>query len=104
MSTVLGSRRKTHEQIYTSQANIKKGSHVLVHLLCDLEYIATVASLHLPAYRYPKAELDATWKDLMLNKFHGFLPGTSIAMAIQDALDIYARRVAEPETLIQAAA
>jgi alpha-mannosidase len=93
----------THEQIYTSQANIKKGNHVLEGLLRDLEYIATVAWLHSPAYRYPKAELDAIWKDLMLNQFHDVLPGTSIAMAIQDALDIYARRVAEAETLIQAA-
>lgn len=95
--------RKSHSQIYTSQANIKKGNHELEKLLRDFEYIATIASLHVPAYDYPKKELDAIWKDLMLNQFHDVLPGTSIAMAIQDALDIYARRVSEVQSLTQAA-
>ena len=41
------------------------------------------------------------WKDLMLNQFHDVLPGTSIAMAIQDALDIYARRISQARELFE---
>jgi alpha-mannosidase len=39
------------------------------------------------------------WKDLLLNQFHDVLPGTSIAMAIQDALDIYAKRIEQAKRL-----
>lgn len=47
-------------------------------LLRDVEYVAVKATLADGTYRYPKAELDAIWKDVLLGQFHDVLPGTSI--------------------------
>lgn len=49
------------------------------------------------------AQLDAIWKDVLLNQFHDVLPGTSIKSAIDDALDIYTRRKAEAQQLLNGA-
>lgn len=72
-------------------------------LLQAVEYYATLASLQIDDYTYPKAQLDLIWKDIMLNQFHDVLPGTSIKMAIDDALEIYEKRKAEAETLLEKA-
>jgi alpha-mannosidase len=88
---------------YTSQEGLKSGNRKMEKLLRDLEYFATLASLRDSGYMYPKTELDEIWKDVLLNQFHDVLPGTSIRMAIDDALEIYERRIAQTEQLIEAA-
>ncbi|WOO86295.1 Alpha-mannosidase [Vanrija pseudolonga] len=94
-----------HRGTYTSQAGIKRGNRVMERLLRDTEYYASLASIHAAeeGYAYPRAALDAIWKDVLLNQFHDVLPGTSIAMANEDAMEIYARREAEVRALLDAA-
>ena len=46
------------------------------HRLLEAEAIATLAALH--GGEYPREELEAAWKILLLNQFHDILPGTSI--------------------------
>ena len=49
----------------------------------------------------PRAELDEMWKDTLLNQFHDVLPGTTISLAVGDALEIYARRMSEAQGLVE---
>lgn len=43
-----------HRGTYTTQANVKKGNRTMERLLRDLEYFATLASLKVDSYAYPK--------------------------------------------------
>ncbi|KAJ9125451.1 hypothetical protein QFC22_000412 [Naganishia vaughanmartiniae] len=92
-----------HRGTYTSQADIKRGNRFMEKALRDLEYYGTLASLHDSSYKYPKAELDAAWKDTMLGQFHDVLPGTSIRKAIDDTLEMYEQQLAITAPLIQQA-
>lgn len=92
-----------HRGTYTSQAGIKRGNRVMERLLRDTEYYASLASIHADGYAYPRAAVDEIWKDVLLNQFHDVLPGTSIAMANEDAMEIYARREAEVRELLDGA-
>ena len=47
-------RIRIDRQTYTSQARIKEGNRTMERLLRELEYFATVASITLPDYKYPK--------------------------------------------------
>lgn len=82
-----------HRGTYTSQTAIKKGNRDLEKALRDLEYFGTLASLADSDYAYPKAELDAAWKDTMLGQFHDVLPGTSIRKANIDTWKMHARQL-----------
>nr|XP_018263421.1 uncharacterized protein I303_03290 [Kwoniella dejecticola CBS 10117]OBR85579.1 hypothetical protein I303_03290 [Kwoniella dejecticola CBS 10117] len=90
-----------HRGIYTSQEGLKKGNRRMEKLLRDVEYYATLASLQNDKYVYPRDELEDIWRDVLLNQFHDVLPGTSIRMAVDDALDIYERRIAQTEKLLE---
>ena len=68
--------------------------------LQTLEYLATLAKLSIPSYTYPQEELDEIWRDVLINQFHDVLPGTSIALANIDVMDIYQRRIEETQHLI----
>ncbi|WVF71778.1 hypothetical protein IAT40_006586 [Kwoniella sp. CBS 6097] len=92
-----------HRGTYTSQAGLKSGNRKMEKLLRDVEYYATLASLHVPSYTYPREKLHSIWKDVLLNQFHDVLPGTSIRMAVDDALEIYEHRSAEAQQLLDEA-
>ncbi|ORY20873.1 glycosyl hydrolases family 38 N-terminal domain-domain-containing protein [Naematelia encephala] len=92
-----------HRGTFTSQAAIKKGNRTMEKLLRDVEYFATLASLSLDAYKYPKQQLDEIWKDILLCGFHDVLPGTSIKAVVDDAVAIYARRETEIRALLREA-
>lgn len=77
-----------HRGTYTSQASTKKGNRKGEVLLRDIEIYAIMAGLH-DAGTYPDAELDRLWKLLLLNQFHDVLPGSSIRLAYDDALEYY---------------
>ncbi|RSH89663.1 Glycoside hydrolase, 38 vacuolar alpha mannosidase [Saitozyma podzolica] len=92
-----------HRGTFTSQANIKKGNRTMEKLLRDVEYFGTLASLVSDEYRYPKEQLAEIWKDVLLCDFHDVLPGTSIKMVVDDAIEIYARRTKEAAALLDGA-
>ena len=39
---------------------------------------------------YPYEDMEATWKNVLLNQFHDILPGSSIPRVYTDALALYA--------------
>ncbi|WWC88253.1 uncharacterized protein L201_003160 [Kwoniella dendrophila CBS 6074] len=92
-----------HRGIFTSQAKIKNGNQTIEKLLRDLEYFATLASISSATYDYPKNQLDEIWRDVLLNQFHDVLPGTSIKMVNDDAVEIYRKRTLETRGLLDKA-
>jgi alpha-mannosidase len=65
-----------HRGTLTTQARVKKLNREAEHRLLEAEVTATLAALH--GGDYPREELEAAWKTLLLNQFHDILPGTSI--------------------------
>ena len=65
-----------HRGTLTTQARVKKLNREAEHRLLEAEALATLAALH--GGEYPREELEASWKTLLLNQFHDILPGTSI--------------------------
>ncbi len=65
-----------HRGTLTTQARVKKLNREAEHRLLEAEALATLAALH--GGEYPREELEAAWKTLLLNQFHDILPGTSI--------------------------
>lgn len=52
---------------------------------------------------YNSAELEDIWRDVLLNQFHDVLPGTSIKLAIDDAVEIYVKREKQARILLEKA-
>ncbi len=71
-----------HRGTLTSIAGIKKLNRDTEFALRDAEFLCAAAAL-LRGSEYPRAELLAQWKVLLLNQFHDILPGSSIA-AVND--------------------
>ncbi|KXS98115.1 hypothetical protein AC578_9386 [Pseudocercospora eumusae] len=80
-----------HRGTYTTQANNKRNNRKSEILLHDLEYLATLATLHNKDYKYPKAEIDEIWESVLLCQFHDCLPGSSIEMCYDDSDKEYAK-------------
>ncbi|MFF2483113.1 glycoside hydrolase family 38 C-terminal domain-containing protein [Paenibacillus sp. NPDC058071] len=66
-----------HRGTFTSQAAMKKGNRAGEAALREAETLSTMAALF-AGKPYPAAELEETWKKLLLLQFHDILPGTSI--------------------------
>ena len=58
-------------------------------MLRDIEYFATLASIHGKDYKYPKKDLDDIWENVLLCQFHDVLPGSSIEMVYDDARAVH---------------
>ena len=81
-----------HRGTYTTQAKNKRYNRKAEILLREVEFIATFASLKEgSSYRYPKAELDEMWENVLLCQFHDCLPGSSIEMCYDDTDAVYAK-------------
>ncbi|KAF7327956.1 Glycoside hydrolase family 38 protein [Mycena kentingensis (nom. inval.)] len=79
-----------HRGTYTSHGSIKKGNRHSEILLRDVEHVATLASLAgRKKYVYPKETIEDSWEKVLLNQFHDVLPGSAIAMAYDDAEQLY---------------
>ncbi|KAJ0275018.1 hypothetical protein CBS470a_011509 [Colletotrichum nupharicola] len=74
-----------HRGTYTTQAATKNNNRRAEFLLRDLEFLATIVSIHDPSYKYPKKELDEMWEGVLLCQFHDCLPGTAIEMCYDDS-------------------
>ncbi|MCI1956550.1 MAG: alpha-mannosidase [Oscillospiraceae bacterium] len=64
-----------HRGTYTSVARNKRANRKSELMLMDLELLSVLAGRSLP---YPGTELNAMWKNVLLNQFHDILPGSSI--------------------------
>lgn len=86
-----------HRGTYTTQANNKLNNRKSEILLHDIELLATLATLQSAigssksSYKYPKAEIDEMWEDVLLCQFHDCLPGSSIEMCYDDSDELYAK-------------
>jgi len=78
-----------HQGTFTTQARSKRFNRKIEIALRELELMAVLAS-HAGAYRFPKAEVDAIWREVLLYQFHDILPGSSIQRAYDESLPRYA--------------
>ncbi|KAK9320228.1 Ams1p [Lipomyces orientalis] len=77
-----------HRGTYTTQGFVKKANRESEALLHDVELLATIASLTVPGFKYPKQQIDEVWKLVLLNQFHDVLPGSCIEMVYDDVKEI----------------
>ena len=77
-----------HRGTYTTQANNKRNNRKSEFLLRDLEFLATLASIHKSSYKYPKKQIDFMWEGVLLCQFHDCLPGSSIEMCYDDSDEV----------------
>jgi alpha-mannosidase len=70
---------------YTSMSRVKRSYRQTENLMQATEALATCA-WWLGKHKYPKKELDRTWKDILFAQFHDILPGSGIPPVEQDAL------------------
>ncbi len=73
-----------HRGCYTNHADQKRFNRRCEDTLTEAELFASLRTL-LTGAPYPKAELEAAWKKVLLNQFHDILPGTSIPQVFVDA-------------------
>lgn len=78
-----------HRGTYTSHGSIKRGNRKSEILLREVEYVATMASLHGKDYEYPYDRINECWEKVCLNQFHDVLPGSAIGMVYEDAEKLY---------------
>ncbi len=74
-----------HRGCYTTHADQKRWNRRCENLLYEAELFATLATLSC-GVTYPKAEIEAAWKQVLFQQFHDILPGTSITQVYLDAL------------------
>ncbi len=63
-----------HRGTLTTQARTKRGNRRSEQLLTAAEFLLSA----LPAGEYPRRELEALWKKVLINQFHDIIPGSSI--------------------------
>jgi alpha-mannosidase len=95
---VKGDLQRVFTGCYTSLAKLKRRA---LSSLSQLIQTETLCALNWWKYgqRYPGEELSRTWRDQVFNDFHDILPGTCIAPAEQDALDLYGKSIEQSRRL-----
>lgn len=73
-----------HQGTYTTQAKNKRGNRKLEWALRETEWTAALAGL-LTGARYPRKELGAIWREMLLLQFHDILPGSSITRVHEES-------------------
>ncbi|MBD2440728.1 alpha-mannosidase [Nostoc sp. FACHB-110] len=74
-----------HRGCYTTHGDQKRWNRRGENLLYQAELFATLATITCGA-KYPKAEIETAWKQVLFNQFHDILPGSSITQVYTDAL------------------
>ncbi|MFN6496294.1 MAG: alpha-mannosidase [Nostoc sp. DedQUE01] len=74
-----------HRGCYTTHADQKRWNRRCETLLYEAELFATLANITC-GVMYPKAEIEAAWKQVLFEQFHDILPGSSITQVYLDAL------------------
>ena len=90
-----------HRGTYTTQAAVKKGNRKSEQALRELEFWAVPAAL--AGAKYPYAEAEALWKDVLLNQFHDILPGSSIGRVYVEAEKLHNKVISEADALTKEA-
>ncbi|MGW5237327.1 alpha-mannosidase [Monashia sp. NPDC004114] len=88
-----------HRATLTSQHRTKQGNRRTEHQLVEAELWAVTAAVRADV-PYPHDELDALWKQVLLQQFHDILPGTSIAWVHREAVAEYQRVADATEGII----
>lgn len=83
-----------HRGTYTTQAAVKKANRKTEFLLRACELWRTLCG------RYPKAELDDMWRQVLTHQFHDVLPGSSIQRVYEEAAQNYRAVQARLDALI----
>jgi alpha-mannosidase len=91
-----------HRGTYTNQAADKRDNRRSEFLLRDVEILSQVAELT-GRGKYPREELDSTWKLLLLQQFHDIIPGSSIREVYEDSARDYAAILSKGAELKQRA-
>ena len=68
-----------HRGTLTTHGLVKKQNRKLENKLKAVEFLWSCADLEL----YPTADLDKSWKKLLINQFHDIIPGSSINLVYQ---------------------
>ena len=71
-----------HRATLTTQAMTKRFNREAEHRLLEAEAFGAIAGA--TGFSYPRPEIEAAWKLLLLNQFHDILPGSSINEVYQD--------------------
>ena len=72
-----------HRGTYTTQAVVKRGNRKSEFLLRACELWGALQG------DYPRADLDAMWKEVLTHQFHDILPGSSIQKVYTEAAETY---------------
>lgn len=91
-----------HRGTYTSQASVKRGNRKSELSLQETEFWSA-AAMALKGADYPLEDMDALWKDVLLNQFHDILPGSSIGRVYVEAARLYEKVLAKSDDLAHAA-
>lgn len=78
---------EAHRGAVTSKGRLKKLNRQAELLLRSAEMLATL--VWAKNGKYPEAELDSTWKELLTSQFHDAVPGTHVPAVYQDLLEDY---------------
>ncbi|KKB11955.1 alpha-mannosidase [Devosia geojensis] len=87
-----------HRGTLTSVAKNKANNRRAEAALREIEVLASIASARV-GLAYPREEIDALWKIVLLNQFHDILPGSSIGPVYDDSDRDYAEFFARAGTL-----
>jgi len=87
---------ETHQGTLTVQAANKRDNRLMERFLHNAE---AVSAAFLPAGEYPRAELEAIWKETLLYQFHDILPGTCIERVYRETAIAYTRMKAATAAL-----
>jgi len=91
-----------HRGTYTTQGKVKKGNRLSEQAMRAYELWASCAAWQ-EDMEYPVADLEARWKEVLLNQFHDIIPGSSIARVNVEAAQLYEEILAATDKGIQAA-
>ncbi|MDB9312383.1 alpha-mannosidase [Spirulina sp. CS-785/01] len=89
-----------HRGCYTTHADQKWFNRHCERTLYEAELLSSLATL-LELQDYPKASLEAAWKQVLFNQFHDILPGTSIPEVFVTANQDWETALQTAETLAQ---
>lgn len=87
-----------HRGVHTTKARLKKLNRRCEFLFRRAELWSSFAQRP-----YPKAELEAGWKEVLTNQFHDSLPGSHIPPVYLDLQEAYARAIPCGDGVIAAA-
>lgn len=90
-----------HQGTYTTQAKTKYYNRRLEQALRDAEFAGTLAAAC--GMEYPKAEIDAVWKEMMLYQFHDIIPGSSIKRVYDECVPRYQEMLKQVNALTERA-